>query len=31
MPDLRKNTKGEHYQMGVFDVFALMLTHFYVE
>jgi hypothetical protein len=31
MPDLRKNTKAEHYQMGVFDAFALMLTHHYLE
>jgi len=31
MPDIRRNTKGEHYQMGIFDVFALMLTHFYAE
>lgn len=31
MPDIRKNTKAEHYQMGVFDAFALMLTHYYVE
>jgi uncharacterized membrane protein len=31
MPALRKNTTAEHYQMGVFDVFALMLTHYYLE
>jgi len=31
MPDIRKNTKAEHYQMGVFDAFALMLTHYYIE
>jgi hypothetical protein len=31
MPDIRKNTKAEHYQMGVFDAFALMLTHHYLE
>lgn len=31
MPDLRKNTMAEHYQMGVFDAFALMLTHFYLD
>ncbi|WP_430411317.1 hypothetical protein [Kordia sp.] len=31
MPDPRKNTKAEHYQMGVFDAFALMLTHHYLE
>ncbi|MFV0573248.1 MAG: hypothetical protein ACK5M1_12590 [Xanthomarina gelatinilytica] len=30
MPNLRKNTKAEHYQMGVFDAFALMLTHHYL-
>lgn len=31
MPDIRKNTKPEHYQMGVFDAFALMLTHHYLK
>lgn len=31
MPDIRKNTKAEHYQMGIFDAFALMLTHHYLE
>ncbi|QMU65265.1 MAG: hypothetical protein GKR88_13830 [Flavobacteriaceae bacterium] len=31
MPDLRKNSSAEHYQMGVFDAFALMLTHQYLE
>lgn len=31
MPDIRKNTKAEHYQMGVFDAFALMLTHHYLD
>jgi len=31
MPDIRKNTKPEHYQMGVFDAFALMLTHHYIK
>ena len=29
LPNLRKNTKSEHYQMGVFDTFSLMITHFY--
>jgi hypothetical protein len=28
IPDIRKNTKAEHYQLGVFDAFALMLTCF---
>ena len=31
MPDIRKNSHAEHYQMGVFDAFALMLTHQYLE
>ncbi|WP_430408792.1 hypothetical protein [Kordia sp.] len=31
MPDIRKNTQAEHYQMGIFDAFALMLTHHYLE
>ena len=31
MPNMRKNTQAEHYQMGVFDAFALMLTHHYME
>ena len=31
MPDLRKNSKSEHYQMGLFDTFALMLTHYYIK
>ena len=31
MPDIRKNSQAEHYQMGVFDAFALMLTHHYME
>lgn len=31
MPNIRKNTQSEHYQMGVFDVFSLMLTHHYLE
>ena len=31
MPDPRRNTKAEHWQMGIFDAFALMLTHFYLE
>ena len=31
MPVYRKNNTSEHYQMGVFDAFALMLTHFYIE
>ena len=31
MPDLRKNTRSEHYQMTVFDAFSLMLTHHYLQ
>lgn len=31
MPSVRKNTQSEHYQMGLFDVFALMLTHHYLD
>lgn len=31
MPDIRTNTKPEHYRMGIFDAFALMLTHHYLE
>ena len=31
MPDIRKNTQAEHYQMGVFDAFALMLSHYYLK
>jgi hypothetical protein len=31
MPDIRKNSKPEHYRMGIFDAFALMLTHNYLE
>ncbi len=30
MPNLRKYPNAEHYQMGVFDAFALMLTHHYL-
>ena len=30
MPDLRKNSDTEHYQMALFDAFALMLTHYYI-
>ena len=29
MPYQRKAWMAEHYQMGVFDAFALMLTHYY--
>jgi hypothetical protein len=31
LPDLRKNSKSEHYQMGIFDTFSLMITHFYLQ
>lgn len=31
LPNIRKNTKSEHYQMGVFDTFSLMITHFYMQ
>lgn len=31
MPNLRKYPNAEHYQMGVFDAFALMLTHHYLK
>ncbi len=31
MPDLRRNQDSEHYQMGVFDAFALMVTHHYLQ
>lgn len=31
MPDIRKYPDPEHYQMGVFDAFSLMLTHHYLE
>lgn len=31
MPNVRKNTEPEHYQMGIFDAFALMLTHHYLK
>lgn len=31
MPNMRRNQDAEHYQMGIFDVFALMLTHHYIE
>jgi len=31
MPDIRKYPNPEHYQMGVFDAFALMLTHHYLK
>lgn len=30
-PHRRLPWMAEHYQMGVFDAFALMLTHFYLE
>ncbi len=30
-PHKRLPWMAEHYQMGVFDAFALMLTHFYLE
>lgn len=31
MPNPRENQNPEHYQMGVFDAFALMLTHHYLK
>lgn len=31
MPDIRKYPNPEHYRMGIFDAFALMLTHHYLE
>lgn len=31
MPNIRKSFQAEHYQMGLFDAFALMLTHYYLE
>lgn len=31
MPSIRKYPNAEHYQMGVFDAFALMLTHHYLK
>lgn len=31
MPHYRSFTKSEHYQMGLFDAFALMMTHFYLK
>lgn len=31
MPDIRKYPNAEHYRMGIFDAFALMLTHHYLE
>lgn len=31
MPDIRVYPNTEHYRMGVFDAFALMLTHHYLE
>jgi len=27
----RLSWMAEHYQMGVFDTFSLMLTHYYLE
>jgi len=30
MPAFRNNCHAEHYQMGVFDAFSLMLTHYYL-
>lgn len=31
LPDIRKHGDSEHYQMGVFDAFALMLCHSYLK
>ncbi len=31
MPDIRVYPNPENYRMGIFDAFALMLTHYYME
>ncbi len=31
LPDIRKHGYSEHYQMGIFDTFSLMLTHYYIQ
>jgi len=31
MPDIRVYPNPEHYRMGIFDAFSLMLTHHYLE
>ena len=30
-PQKRKVYEAEHYQTGIFDAFALMLTHYYLK
>ena len=31
MPDIRVHPRPEHYRMGIFDAFSLMLAHHYLE